>query len=68
MTYSRTWSRNNCVMCVIDCTLYIDVFHYTAMHACRGVGCIFIEMLTGKPLFPGIKGVSDQLNKIWSVS
>ena len=22
-------------------------------------------MVTGKPLFPGIKGVSDQLNKIW---
>ena len=34
----------------------------------RGVGCIFVEMLTGKPLFPGIKGVPDQLNKIWGVS
>ena len=33
----------------------------------RGVGCIFVEMLTGKPLFPGIKGVFDQLNKIWNV-
>lgn len=32
-----------------------------------GVGCIFVEMLTGKPLFPGIKGVYDQLNKIWGV-
>ncbi len=38
------------------------------VHDYRGVGCIFIEMLTGKPLFPGIKGVYDQLNKIWSVS
>ena len=35
---------------------------------CRGVGCIFVEMLSGKPLFPGIKGVYDQLNKIWNVS
>ena len=34
----------------------------------RGVGCIFVEMLTGKPLFPGIKGVYDQLNRIWAVS
>ncbi|KAL5488738.1 hypothetical protein EMCRGX_G017724 [Ephydatia muelleri] len=32
-----------------------------------GVGCIFVEMLTGKPLFPGIKGPVDQLNKIWQV-
>jgi len=32
-----------------------------------GVACIFVEMLTGKPLFPGIKGVYDQLNKIWTV-
>ena len=36
-------------------------------HTCRGVACIFVEMLTGKPLFPGIKGVFDQLNKIWMV-
>ena len=35
---------------------------------CRGVGCIFVEMLSGKALFPGIKGVYDQLNKIWNVS
>lgn len=32
-----------------------------------GVGCIFVEMLTGKPLFPGIKGPVDQLNKIWQI-
>jgi serine/threonine protein kinase len=33
----------------------------------RGVGCIFVEILTGKPLFPGMKGVYDQLNKIWAI-
>ena len=27
-----------------------------------------MEMLSGKALFPGIKGVYDQLNKIWNVS
>jgi serine/threonine protein kinase len=32
-----------------------------------GVGCIFVEILTGKPLFPGMKGVYDQLNKIWAI-
>ena len=34
----------------------------------RGAGCIFVEMLSGRPLFPGVKGVPDQLNKIWQVS
>ena len=47
--------------------------HAHTQHTCththdRGVGCIFVEMLTGKPLFPGIKGPVDQLNKIWQVS
>ncbi|XP_065051684.1 cyclin-dependent kinase 14-like isoform X2 [Rhopilema esculentum] len=32
-----------------------------------GVGCIFLEMITGFPLFPGTKGVKDQLDKIWKV-
>ena len=50
-------------MCVCSqgCRMYICVFVH------RGVGCIFVEMITGKPLFPGIKGVHDQLNKIWTV-
>lgn len=30
------------------------------------VGCIFAEMLTGKPLFPG-EGEVDQINKIFKV-
>ena len=48
--------------------MYGAYFNLGLVCDCRGVGCIFIEMLTGKPLFPGIKGVYDQLNKIWSVS
>ena len=31
------------------------------------VGCIFAEMLTGKPLFPG-EGEIDQINKIFKVT
>ena len=31
------------------------------------VGCIFAEMLTGKPLFPG-EGEVDQINKIFKVT
>ncbi|XP_035702602.1 cyclin-dependent kinase 14 isoform X2 [Folsomia candida] len=32
-----------------------------------GVGCIFVEMLTGGPVFPGVRDVSDQLDKIFRV-
>ena len=32
-----------------------------------GVGCIFVEMLTGAPVFPGVRDVSDQLDKIFRV-
>ena len=33
----------------------------------RGVGCIFVEMVTGIALFPGMRDTIDQLNKIWQV-
>ena len=46
----------------------LSIFTNSTLAVHRGVGCIFVEMLSGKPLFPGIKGVYDQLNKIWNVS
>lgn len=33
-----------------------------------GVGCIFLEMITGFPTFPGVREVYDQLDKIFKVS
>ena len=33
----------------------------------RGAGCIFVEMITGIALFPGMRDTIDQLNKIWKV-
>lgn len=33
----------------------------------RGVGCIFIEMVTGCAAFPGVKDTIDQLDKIWKI-
>jgi len=30
-----------------------------------GVGCIFVELLTGTPAFPGVKDASDQLERIF---
>uniref|UniRef100_A0A0A9Y8F5 cyclin-dependent kinase n=2 Tax=Lygus hesperus TaxID=30085 RepID=A0A0A9Y8F5_LYGHE len=32
-----------------------------------GVGCIFLEMITGFPTFPGVREVDDQLDKIFKI-
>ncbi|CAA9994597.1 unnamed protein product [Nesidiocoris tenuis] len=32
-----------------------------------GVGCIFLEMITGFPTFPGVREVYDQLDKIFKI-
>ncbi|XP_075385413.1 cyclin-dependent kinase 15 [Tenrec ecaudatus] len=32
-----------------------------------GAGCIFIEMFQGRPLFPGVSNILEQLEKIWEV-
>lgn len=32
-----------------------------------GVGCIFVEMITGIPLFPGVRDTYDQLDKIFRI-
>jgi len=41
--------------------------HYTTSLDIWGVGCIFVEMISGFPLFPGVKSGRDQLNKIFKV-
>lgn len=41
--------------------------HYTSSLDIWGVGCIFLEMLSGTPVFPGVTDVCDQLNKIFDV-
>ncbi|XP_046648280.1 cyclin-dependent kinase 14-like [Daphnia pulicaria] len=32
-----------------------------------GVGCIFVELLTGSPAFPGVKDAADQLERIFKI-
>lgn len=32
-----------------------------------GVGCIFVEMITGMPTFPGVRDTYDQLDKIFKL-
>lgn len=41
---------------------------YTTSLDIWGAGCIFVEMITGIALFPGMRDTIDQLNKIWKIS
>lgn len=40
---------------------------YTTSLDIWGAGCIFVEMVTGIALFPGMRDSVDQLNKIWQI-
>ncbi|KAF0290137.1 Cyclin-dependent kinase 14 [Amphibalanus amphitrite] len=40
---------------------------YTTSLDMWGVGCILVEMIAGVPCFPGVRDVSDQLDKIFRV-
>jgi len=41
--------------------------HYSCSLDMWGVGCIFVEMITGVPTFPGVRETYDQLDKIFRV-
>nr|XP_024218022.1 cyclin-dependent kinase 14 isoform X3 [Halyomorpha halys] len=41
--------------------------HYSTSLDMWGVGCIFLEMITGVPTFPGVREVYDQLDKIFKI-
>ncbi|XP_065566929.1 cyclin-dependent kinase 14-like isoform X2 [Artemia franciscana] len=41
--------------------------NYTATLDIWGTGCVFVEILTGHPAFPGAKDAYDQLDKIFQV-
>ena len=41
--------------------------HYSSPLDLWGVGCIFVELLTGSPAFPGVKDAADQLERIFKV-
>lgn len=46
--------------------MYLIDMH--SLYSCRGVGCIFTEMISGGATFPGVKDAFDQLDRIWQVS
>ncbi|XP_054285795.1 cyclin-dependent kinase 14 isoform X2 [Macrosteles quadrilineatus] len=41
--------------------------HYSTSLDMWGVGCIFVEMITGVPTFPGVRETYDQLDKIFKI-
>lgn len=41
--------------------------HKTLLSTNRGVGCIFLEMIKGSPIFPGQSDATDQLFSIFDV-
>lgn len=57
----------------LKCGLYVvlDVLlgstEYSTSLDMWGVGCIFVEMITGMPTFPGIRDTYDQLDKIFKI-
>lgn len=64
---TRTYSHEVVTLWYRPPDVLLGSTDYTTSLDMWGVGCIFVEMLSGKPLFPGIKGVYDQLNKIWTI-
>lgn len=51
---------------ISNCT--VGFIYYWYYFLPRGAGCIFVEMITGIALFPGMRDYIDQLNKIWQVT
>ncbi len=49
------------------CTVTLVLSVHVNSCVCRGVGCIYVEMVSGVAIFPGEKDIWDQLNKIWQV-
>lgn len=63
------WS--NKFLKLIAMFLFVDVLlgstDYSMSLDLWGVGCIFVEMITGMPTFPGIRDTYDQLDKIFKL-
>ena len=51
-----------------SCLKCVTHVHNTCIYiyTCRGVGCIFYEMIVGRPMFPG-SNVEEELLLIWKV-
>lgn len=69
-TYCIIYVRHT-VQCFPCMPFSIDVLlgstDYSTSLDMWGVGCIFVEMITGMPTFPGIRDTYDQLDKIFKL-
>ncbi|XP_013780403.1 cyclin-dependent kinase 14-like, partial [Limulus polyphemus] len=65
---SRTYSNEVVTLWYRPPDVLLGSTDYTTSLDMWGVGCIFIEMVTGAAAFPGVKDTNDQLDKIWRVS
>jgi len=64
---SRTYTHEIVTLWYRPPDVLLGSTHYTTSLDIWGVGCIFVEMISGFPLFPGVKSARDQLSKIFKV-
>ncbi|XP_031567651.1 cyclin-dependent kinase 14-like [Actinia tenebrosa] len=64
---SRTYSNEVVTLWYRPPDVLLGSKDYTTSLDIWAAGCIFVEMITGVALFPGLKDHIDQLNKIWQV-
>ncbi|RWS07565.1 cyclin-dependent kinase 14-like protein [Dinothrombium tinctorium] len=64
---SRTYSHEVVTLWYRPPDVLLGSTDYSTSLDIWGVGCIFIEMVTGSAAFPGVKDTHDQLDKIWRV-
>uniref|UniRef100_A0A131XJH2 cyclin-dependent kinase n=1 Tax=Hyalomma excavatum TaxID=257692 RepID=A0A131XJH2_9ACAR len=64
---SRTYSHEVVTLWYRPPDVLLGSTDYSTSLDMWGVGCIFIEMITGAAAFPGVKDTTDQLDKIWRI-
>ncbi|KAK3740326.1 hypothetical protein QZH41_013901, partial [Actinostola sp. cb2023] len=65
---SRTYSNEVVTLWYRPPDVLLGSKDYTTSLDIWAAGCIFVEMVTGVALFPGLRDHIDQLNKIWQVN
>lgn len=64
---SRTYSHEVVTLWYRPPDVLLGSTDYSTSLDMWGVGCIFVEMITGAAAFPGVKDTTDQLDKIWRI-
>ncbi|KAG1661037.1 Cyclin-dependent kinase 14 [Nymphon striatum] len=65
---SRTYSHEVVTLWYRPPDVLLGSTDYSTSLDMWGVGCIFIEMITGVATFPGVKDTIDQVDKIWQTA